>query len=164
MATAALSTALMVNIPGRIAVGWLGDIYEKRWLLNLLAVAGGMALLALALVTPVHSSLVWVYAVLWGVGLAMLPLQAAWLADVYGRTHYGSISSLSNSLTLSGRIVGALGAAVAFDLLGSYRLVLIGGAVGFFVSAILLAFLPAPESIKGGSSLASAKDHSEESG
>ncbi len=87
----------------------------------------------------------WVYAVLWGIGLAMLPLQAAWLADTFGRNHYGSISSLSNSLTLSGRLVGALGAALAYDLLGNYDAVLLVGAVGFAVGAVLLALLPTPK-------------------
>lgn len=142
VAAAALSTSLIVNIPGRVLMGWLGDIYDKRWLLNALAVVGSAALLSLALVTPALSGLVWVYAALWGIGLAMLPLQAAWLADSYGRRYYGSISSFSNSLSLSGRIVGAVGAAIAFDLLGGYQLVLLVGAAGFAVSAVLLALLP----------------------
>lgn len=141
-AAAALSLSLIVNIPSRVLVGWLGDIYSKKWLLNLLAVAGGVALLALSLVKPGVTALVWPYAVLWGIGLAMLPLQAAWLADSYGRRHYGSISSLSNSMTLSGRIVGALGAALMFDYLGDYRLVLFLGVGGFLVGATLLALLP----------------------
>ncbi len=146
MATAVLSLALVVNIPSRLLIGWMGDVYSKKWLLNMLAVAGGLALLALGFVGPSLAGLVWVYAVLWGIGLAMLPLQAAWLADTFGRNHYGSISSLSNSLTLSERLVGALGAALAYDLLGNYEGVLLVGAIGFAVGAVLLALLPTPES------------------
>ncbi|MBI2171644.1 MAG: MFS transporter [Chloroflexi bacterium] len=147
IATAAISLSLTVNIPSRVLVGWMGDLYDKRWLLNLLAIAGGLALFALAFVTSGATGLVWVYAVLWGVGLAMLPLQASWLADTYGRKHYGSISATSNSLTLSGRIVGALGAAIAFDLLGSYQMVLLISAAGFALGAVLLALLPSPLSL-----------------
>ena len=84
IATAVLSLSLMVNIPSRVAVGWMGDLYSKKWLLNLLAIAGGLGLLAFALVEPTLIGLVWVYALLWGIGLAMLPLQAAWVA-VYRR-------------------------------------------------------------------------------
>lgn len=145
VATAVLSLSLVVNIPSRLLIGWMGDVYNKKWLLNMLAVAGGLALLALAFVGPTLAGLAWVYAVLWGIGLAMLPLQAAWLADTFGRNHYGSISSLSNSLTLSGRLVGALGAALAYDLLGNYDGVLLVGAVGFAVGAVLLALLPTPK-------------------
>lgn len=141
VATAALSLALTLNIPARIAVGWLGDIYDKNWLLNVLAVAGGLALAAFAFVGPGTTSLVWVYAVLWGIGLAMLPLQAAWIADTFGRANYGAINSMSNSLALSGRIVGALGAAVAFDLFGDYTAVMLLGAAGFGVGALLLVAL-----------------------
>jgi len=142
IATAALSLALTINIPSRIAVGWLGDLYDKTWLLNALAIAGGLALLAFALIGPGRVSLVWTYAILWGIGLAMLPLQAAWVADTFGRTHYGAINATSNSLALSGRIVGALGAAIAYDLLGSYTAVMLLGAAGFGLGAVLLVLLP----------------------
>ena len=142
VATAVVSLSLMVNIPARIAVGWMGDVYSKKWLLNLLAIAGGIALLALALATPSSAALVWLYAVLWGIGLGMLPLQAGWLADTYGRAHYGSINSVSNSFALSGRVVGALGAGVAYDLAGDYQVVMLLGAAGFALSAVLLILLP----------------------
>ncbi|MEP7359893.1 MAG: MFS transporter [Anaerolineales bacterium] len=144
IATAVLSLSLMVNIPSRIAVGWMGDIYSKKWLLNLLAIAGGLALLAFALVGPTLIGLVWVYALLWGIGLAMLPLQAAWMADTYGRKHYGAINAVSNSFAFFGRVVGALGAAVAYDFIGSYTVVMLLGAAGFAVGAVLLMFLPSP--------------------
>ncbi len=143
-ATAALSLSLIINIPSRIAVGWMGDIYSKKWLLNLLAIAGGLALLALALTGPTLSELVWVYAIFWGIGLAMLPLQAAWVADTYGRAHYGSINATSNSFALFGRVVGAFGAALAYDSLGSYSVVMLLGAAGFAVGAIMLMLLPSP--------------------
>lgn len=142
LASAVLSLSLVVNIPVRIYIGWLGDFYAHKWLLNLCAIAGGIALVALTFSKPSIPGLIWVYPILWGVGLAMLPLQAAWIGDTFGRRHYGVISSMSNSITLSGRIAGALGAAAAFDVLGSYELVFLIGAVGFFVGAVLLAFLP----------------------
>ena len=72
----------------------------------------------------------------------MLPLQTAWLADSYGRRNYGSIASVSNSFALSGRVVGALGAGLAYDLLGDYELVMLLGAAGFALGALLLLFLP----------------------
>jgi MFS family permease len=144
IATAALSVSLIVNIPSRIAIGWMGDVYSKKWLLNLTAIAGGLALLAFALVGPASTELVWVYAILWGIGLAMLPLQAAWIADTYGRAHYGSINAASNSVALFGRVVGALGAAFAFDLLGSYSVIMLLGAAGFAVAAVMLMLLPSP--------------------
>jgi MFS family permease len=144
IATAALSLSLIINIPSRIAVGWMGDVYSKKWLLNLTAISGGLALLAFAVVGPASTQLVWVYAILWGIGLAMLPLQAAWVADTYGRAHYGSINAASNSFALFGRVVGALGAAFAYDLLGSYTVIMLLGAGGFAVGAIMLMLLPSP--------------------
>ena len=145
IATAALSLSLMINIPSRIAVGWMGDVYNKKWLLNMLAIAGGLALFAFALVGPMLTGLVWVYAVFWGIALAMLPLQAAWVADTFGRKHYGSINSASNSLAMSGRVVGALGAAVAYDFFGNYIVVMLLGAAGFAIGAVLLMLLPSPK-------------------
>jgi MFS family permease len=68
IATAALSLSLMINIPSRIAVGWMGDVYSKKWLLNLTAITGGLALLAFALIGPTSTELIWVYALLWGIG------------------------------------------------------------------------------------------------
>jgi MFS family permease len=144
IATAAISVSLIVNIPSRVAIGWLGDIYSKKWLLNVLSVAAGLALVALALAEPLSTYFVWTYAVLWGIGLAMLPLQAAWVADTYGRTAYGSINATSNSFALFGRVVGALGAAVAYDVLGSYTGVMLLGAAGFAIGAVMLLLLPGP--------------------
>lgn len=155
IATAALSLSLIINIPSRIAVGWMGDVYSKKWLLNLTAIAGGLALLAFALVGPTLTELVWVYAIFWGIGLAMLPLQAAWVADTYGRAHYGSINAVSNSFALFGRVIGALGAAFAYDLLGSYGVIMLIGAAGFAVGAIMLTLLPSPKPGKAKSSGAS---------
>jgi MFS family permease len=144
IATAALSLSLIINIPSRIAVGWMGDVYSKKWLLNLTAISGGLALLAFALIGAASTELVWVYAILWGIGLAMLPLQAAWIADTYGRAHYGSINGASNSFALFGRVVGALGAAFAYDWLGSYTVIMLLGAAGFVVGAFMLMLLPSP--------------------
>jgi MFS family permease len=145
IATAALSLSLMINIPSRIVFGWMGDVYSKKWLLSLLAIAGGVALLAFALIGPARGELVWVYAVLWGIGLAMLPLQAAWVADTYGRMHYGSINGVSNSFALFGRVVGALSAAIAYDIFGTYTPIMLIGAAGFAVGAIMLMLLPSPK-------------------
>jgi MFS family permease len=150
VATAAISLSLMVNIPARIAVGWMGDVYSKKWLLNLLAIAGALALWAFAFAIPARTQLVWLYAALWGIGLGMLPLQAAWLADAYGRAHYGSISSVSNSFALSGRVVGAQGAGLAYDMFGDYEAVMLLGAAGFALGAILLMLLPQRQSAASG--------------
>jgi predicted MFS family arabinose efflux permease len=149
-ATAALSLSLIVNIPSRVAIGWMGDVYSKNALLNLLAIAGGLALFAFALISPALSALVWAYAIFWGIGLAMLPLQAAWVADTYGRAHYGSINAVSSSFALFGRVVGALGAALAYDLFGSYTAVMLLGAAGFALGAIMLMLLRSPKALPAG--------------
>jgi hypothetical protein len=78
----------------------------------------------------------------------MLPLQAAWIADTYGRTSYGAINSVSNSLAFSGRVVGALGAALAFDYFSSYEEIMLLGALGFAIGAGLLLLLPSPERLQ----------------
>ncbi len=143
LSTAVLSLSLTVNIPTRLLFGWLGDLYEHKWLLNICAVSGGVAMLALVVAKPSVPAVIWIFPILWGNSLAMLPLQGAWLADTYGRKHYGSISSTSNSITQSARIAGALLAATAFDLLGNYQMILLVGSVGFFVGAVMLTFLRA---------------------
>ena len=38
----------------------------------------------------------------------------------------------------------ALGAALAFDFLGSYTAIMLLGAAGFAVGAVMLLFLPSP--------------------
>jgi MFS family permease len=150
VATAAVSISLIVNIPARIAVGWMGDLYSKKWLLHLLAIAGALALWAFALASPARPELVWVYALLWGIGLGMLPLQAAWLADAYGRKHYGSINSVSNSFALSGRVVGALAAGIAYDAFGDYEAIMLLGAAGFAIGAVLVTLLPEQKAAPSG--------------
>lgn len=137
-----LGLSLLANSPSRIVVGVLGDVFSKRWLLVACMLLQGAGLLALTFTNGML--LGYVYAVLWGVGQSALGLQGAWVADLFGRRFYGSINSFSYSLSQSGRVIGGLGAALAYDLAGGYRVMFVSGVVGFVLSAVLIAVMPLP--------------------
>ena len=141
-AAAVVGLSLFCNSPSRILVGVLGDLYDKRWLLVGCMLFQGAGLLALTLTTS--PALGYVYAVLWGIGMSALALQGAWVADAFGRRFYGSINSLTYSVSQTGRLVGGLGAAIAYDLVGSYHSMFTLGVVGFVLGALLLAVMPRP--------------------
>lgn len=134
--------SLLTNSPSRVVVGLLGDIFSKRWLLVACMLLQGAGLLALTLTSTMP--LGYVYAVLWGIGQSALGLQGAWVADLFGRRSYGSINSFSYSVSQSGRVLGGLAAAVAYDVAGSYHTMFLGGVGGFVLSAALIALMPLP--------------------
>lgn len=76
---------------------------------------------------------IYLYAVVSGLGIAFAPLSAQIWADYYGRRSVGAIRGAVAPFNVFSSLGGALFAAVAFDLTGSYE-----GAFGVFSAALFL--------------------------
>lgn len=85
------------QVVGRIGIVPLSDRLSARSLLNILLVVQATAFVALMVLTPDAGLLA--HVILRGLSVGpMSPLRASILADVFGTTHYGSVSGALSSL------------------------------------------------------------------
>ncbi len=108
------------QIPSRMLSALLGHrISHRTMVLILSALQIGALLLLLTVATTTG---VLTFAALFGAGAgALTPTRAALVADIYGSTHYGSISGSIAFTTTLARACAPLGASLLVSAAGSYR-------------------------------------------
>ena len=121
MAAVALGSIAIISIPGRLVYGWLGDRFEKRYV-----IAGLLLLLGGSLVLLGHVERLWqlflflgLYAPAYG-GLAAL-MQAT-RGEYFGRAAFGTIMGFMSMVIMLGTMTGPVLAGYVWDVTGSYRL------------------------------------------
>ena len=106
---------------GQLLGGYLGDLYNKRFLLTIAMLGHGGGLMVLALA---HSAtMIWLFVVLHGLAWGLRgPLQQALRADYFGATDFGKIMGFSALIIMMGMVIGPIVAGVIADGTGSFRL------------------------------------------
>lgn len=116
------------SLAGRAIFGFLGDFWDKRYLMAIaynVQIVGMLALASLNATWLGISFGAWglpVYAVFFGFGFgSSIPVRLAMLGDYFGRRSYGSILGIMSTINA---VLGALGPVFVgslFDITGSYR-------------------------------------------
>jgi MFS family permease len=148
-AASIVATMTLVSIAGRIGFGWLGDRFQKRYVM---ALAFGLQVVGLAIFATVSEP--WhlipflaIYAPCYG---GTVPLRPAMQGEYFGRRSFGAIQGLVMGCTSLGGMIGPVFAGRMFDLFGSYRLAffILTAVAACAVPAIL--FTPAPPGRRAG--------------
>jgi MFS family permease len=125
----------ITSIPGRLAMGWLGDIIDKR-----LVMAITMALQAAGMLIFAYAGTPWLlvaFLVVYGPGYGgFIPLRATIQREYFGRRAFGTIQGITMGLMTVGHIIGPSMAGWAFDTMASYR--------GVWLSFALVSTLAVP--------------------
>ena len=150
---ASLVTVFMIStFPARFALGWIGDLFDKRRVLSVLYSLSASGTVVLAL-----SHVYWQavpYAVMAGLahgGITVLTVVL--ISECFGTRRFASITGLIHTSSVVGGVAGPLAGGLVFDLTGSYRPVFFAVAVlvGMTAPLILLAKRPqemtAPEPV-----------------
>jgi MFS family permease len=130
----------VMALPGRLVFTPLGDRVPRGLVTAFIFLLQTLSLLVLLLAGSTAGVIAFV--VLFGAGFgAVTPARAALVAEYYGPRHYGRISGVLSLLLTGARAAAPVGAAVVYDLVGAYTVVLwtlvVVSAVS--VGAILLA-------------------------
>lgn len=144
-ASAAVVAALspVFSIAGRLGMGWLGDIVDKRRV-----IAISYALMAVGLFLFVYARIPWalvVFMVAFGVGNGgTVPMRAAIQREYFGRSAFGAIQGLMVAVMNFGGIAGAAVAGWLHDNTGGYELAWTSYAIvgGLSIPMILMARRP----------------------
>ena len=134
--SAVIALLTVTTIADQLAGGFLGDRFNKRYLLTGCMVGHASGLLALAYANGTWMILFFAVAhgLAWGV---RGPLQQTLRADYFGRTSFGVIMGFSNLVVTTGSVTGPVVVGVLADRFGSYQvgftvLALLAGAASFF--------------------------------
>lgn len=125
----------ITSIPGRLAMGWLGDIIDKRKVMAITMAlqAAGMFIFAYA----GDARLLIAFLLVYGPGYGgFIPLRAIIQREYFGRRSFGTTQGIMMGLMTVGHIIGPSLAGWAFDTTASYR--------GVWLSFALVAALAVP--------------------
>lgn len=137
-ATAGLVAAAipLMSIIGRLGFGWLGDVFEKRYVMAL-----GFFFMGAGMVAFCYMQVKWTIFLF----LLLFPpsfggtmvLRGAILREYFGRDSFGKMLGIVMGSASIGGIIGPTLAGWVFDSLGSYHLIWVGLS-GFVSLAIIL--------------------------
>ncbi|MFC2001174.1 MFS transporter [Chloroflexota bacterium] len=133
----------VMSIFGRLGIGWVSDLINRK------------ALLILALVAQIAAMVLFFYArvsffltpfvILFGISIGgQAVLRIAFLRDYYGTTYIGSITGLCYGLLNIGGIFGPLLAGWLFDTTSSYSLAWIIGGISLISCVPLILIMKNP--------------------
>lgn len=109
----------LLSILGRFGFGWLGDLFEKKYVMAVAYSIMGLGTLAFSLVEI--NGLLYVFLFLFPVGFGGLAvLRSAILREYYGRRSFGKLMGIVMGFAAMGGIIGPTAAGWVFDTSGSY--------------------------------------------
>ena len=145
VATSLLGSVALLSIIGRLGMAWLGDMFDKRYLL-----AGTMLIMAATLLGMgqvenllVMGILLFLYAICYG-GSIVLPV--ALQAEYFGRHSFATIRGLMQSVQTAGMLVGPIFAGFVYDATGSYSWAFVGFAAAALLAGMFLLGARKPNS------------------
>jgi OFA family oxalate/formate antiporter-like MFS transporter len=128
----------LFSIIGRLGFGWLGDIFDKRYVLALSLFLTSLGLLAFRYTqsTWVACAFLLLFSPGYGGGMA---LRGAILREYFGRDSFGKIIGITVGCAATGGIIGPPLAGWVFDTVGSYQPIwlIFCGLIGLTIWLIL---------------------------
>ena len=140
---AAFSIGLLtlVSVVGRLMFGYLGDFFDKRFLLTISYVLMGTGIFVLLKARTMP--MVYLFILIFGVGFGgNVPLIPAIQAEYFGRTAMGRIQGSMTPLIMFAGASGPIMAGYFFDRLGSYFIAFLIISIAPFVAAAMVLFIP----------------------
>lgn len=137
------SILAVMGVPGRLAFGFLGDFFTKRYLLTvalLLQVVGLMVL-----VTAASPTQVYIFDILFGLSWGAVPVFFAIRADYFGEKAFAAIGGFFSAAMTTGSATGPVFAGWVFDITASYEMAILIFALATAVAAVAALFATPPQ-------------------
>jgi MFS family permease len=132
-----LGVTVLISITGRVFWGWLGDRWDRRWVLVLCHTLIAMGVVLMTMIPDANSPdrlnlvvRVVAFLLVFGIGYGgTIPVSLALMADFFGRRSYATIQGWSSMVTMLGNVIGPTLAGYVFDVSQSYEIALISFAI-----------------------------------
>ena len=142
-AATVVTLIVVTSSAGRYGFGWLGDRFDKKWLLVILFMVQPIALFSLIRVRLLIDVIPFLlmYSISYG---GIMVVKATITGDYYGRKNYGKVFGTIQGISTFGGIAGPVLGGLMYDLYGSYDLAFISFAVMMGFTAFVISFLKRP--------------------
>ena len=117
-AAGAIGILVFLSIPGRIAVGWLGDRFAKRKVIASLLIVQAFSMLIL-----IQANSIWqlyIFIAVWAAAYGAGILNWAIVGDYFGRANFATLRGLMGLVFSGGAVLGPLYAGWVYDTTGAY--------------------------------------------
>ena len=124
------------SVFAKVGSGWAADVIGRRptFTTGMVFVLLSVGLLDVIALSP-HSTLVYVYGVLMGIGYAAtVPIMPTVISHVFGQARFGAIFGALHLANAVGGAVGAWLAGAVFDMTGSYTAAFATAAIAAVVA------------------------------
>ncbi len=112
----------LISIIGRFGFGWLGDLFEKKYMMAFAFFCMAVGMLCLSHISV--DGYLYVFLFIFSVGFGGLTvLRGTFLREYYGRAFFGKLIGIMMGFAAGGGVVGPTAAGWIFDATGSYHLV-----------------------------------------
>jgi MFS family permease len=109
----------LLSITGRFGFGWLGDLFDKKYIMVISYSLMGLGMLALCYVKT--SGMIYVFLFFFSNGFGGITvLRGAFLREYYGRYNFGKLMGIMMGVGACGGIIGPTAAGWVFDRMQSY--------------------------------------------
>lgn len=118
---AGTATGIMLGIStiGRLGVGWLGEIWPKRYIMFVSMVMQGLGVFFLAIAS--NLTFIYLYVIVYGLFYGGIwPVIYDIRGEYFGRENFATISGFQSTFTTIGAVVGPWFAGKIFDTTQSY--------------------------------------------
>ena len=138
----AVGLLVLLTIPGRLIVGWLGDRYAKRKLMSGCLLIQSISLIVLYTATSVWQ--LYLFIALWAAAYGAGILNWAIVGDYFGRARFATLRGLMGLVYSWGAIVGPVYAGWVHDTTGAYTSAILVFAIITGAAMILYWFCYPP--------------------
>ena len=143
-AAAALGFMVLFSIPGRIVFGWLGDRFDKRYVLITTYILQAIGVFLLANIKSIDQ--VYIFLVVYGFGYGgAIPVYIAMRGEYFGRKAFATIQGIMQMILVIPTVVGPIFAGYVYDVTGSYYNAFMLFVILYIIGAGILPFARRPK-------------------
>ena len=109
----------LLSVIGRLGFGWLGDIFDNRYVM-----AGAYSLVGVGILAFSHAQTTWLifpFLIFFPLSWGAMVLRGAILREYFGMTFFGKIFGIMMGIATVGGVMGPFLAGWTYDALGSYH-------------------------------------------
>ncbi len=123
-ASALLGSTVLSSVFGRLFWGWMGDRWDRRWVLAICHTLMAVGVLIMTTINDAQSpERVVLFIAIFGIGYGgTVPVSIAMVADYFGRRNYATIQGTISTITMVGDVSSPVIAGYIFDISQSYIL------------------------------------------
>jgi len=142
-AAGAMGLMVALSIPGRITFGWLGDKFDKRFVL---VAANAISAIGVFILANIESTgQLYIFLAVYGFGYGgAIPVYFAMRGEYFGRKAFATIQGVMQMLLIVPTMVGPWWAGYVYDVTGSYYNAFILFALMYFLAAAIIPFAKRP--------------------